>query len=91
VLTWSTYDILLVALSMKERIDEAELVYNKIIKDYARSTPRKIYSRMISMYDCHGLPHKILEVYPFLSSSNFAVSMKIFTGEPRSRIRSPIE
>ncbi|KAJ4760823.1 Pentatricopeptide repeat (PPR) superfamily protein [Rhynchospora pubera] len=63
ILTWLTYDVLLIALSMEGRVDEAELVYNKVIKDYTRSTPKRLFSRMVSMYDHHHLPHKILEVF----------------------------
>ncbi|KAJ4745381.1 Pentatricopeptide repeat (PPR) superfamily protein [Rhynchospora pubera] len=63
ILTWSTYDALLIAFNMEGRVDEAELVYNKVIKDYTRSTPKRLFSRMISMYDYHHLPHKILEVF----------------------------
>ncbi|KAJ1700806.1 hypothetical protein LUZ63_000585 [Rhynchospora breviuscula] len=63
ILTWSTYDILLLAFNMEGRVDEAELVYNKVIEDNTRSTAKRIFGRMISMYDHHNLPHKILEVF----------------------------
>ncbi|KAJ3705190.1 hypothetical protein LUZ61_008895 [Rhynchospora tenuis] len=63
IVTWSTYDTLLVAFNMEGRLDEAELVYNKVIEENTRSTPKRLFSRMISMYDHHRLPHKILEVF----------------------------
>ncbi|KAF3319932.1 pentatricopeptide repeat-containing protein [Carex littledalei] len=63
VLTWSTYDTLLVAFNMEGRIDEAEFIYSKIVEDHTRSTPKKLFSRMISIYDHHHLPNKVLEVF----------------------------
>ncbi|XP_062188762.1 pentatricopeptide repeat-containing protein At4g18975, chloroplastic-like [Phragmites australis] len=63
VLTWTTHDTLLLALFMDGRVDEAESVWNTIIHTHTRSVPKRLFSRMILMYDIHHRPDKILEIY----------------------------
>ncbi|KAL6901912.1 hypothetical protein ACP4OV_004788 [Aristida adscensionis] len=63
VLTWTTYDTLLLALFMDGRVDEAESIWNNILQTRTRSVPRRLFSRMILMYEICHRPDKILEVY----------------------------
>uniref|UniRef100_A0A0D9X008 Pentacotripeptide-repeat region of PRORP domain-containing protein n=1 Tax=Leersia perrieri TaxID=77586 RepID=A0A0D9X008_9ORYZ len=62
VLTWTTYDTLLMALFMDGRMDEAEMIWNTIIQTHTRSVPKKLFSRMILIYDSRNCPDKVLEV-----------------------------
>ncbi|EAZ04241.1 hypothetical protein OsI_26386 [Oryza sativa Indica Group] len=62
VLTWTTYDTLLLALFMDGRIDEAESIWNNIIQTHTRSVPKRLFSRMILIYDTRHCPDKVLEV-----------------------------
>jgi pentatricopeptide repeat protein len=62
LLTWTTYDTLLLALFMDGRVDEAESVWNTIIETHTRSVPKKLFSRMIQIYNTRHLPDKVLEV-----------------------------
>ncbi|KAM0839350.1 hypothetical protein ACQ4PT_060373 [Festuca glaucescens] len=63
VLTWTTYDTLLLALFMDGRVDEAESIWNTIIQTYTCSVPKKLFSRMIQIYNTRHLPDKVLEIY----------------------------
>ncbi|KAM0882684.1 hypothetical protein ACQ4PT_032134 [Festuca glaucescens] len=63
VLTWTTYDTLLLALFMDGRVDEVESIWNTIIQTYTRSVPKKLFSRMIQIYNARHLPDKVLEIY----------------------------
>ncbi|WVZ66259.1 hypothetical protein U9M48_015506 [Paspalum notatum var. saurae] len=63
VLTWTTYDTLLLALFMDGRVDEAESIWNTVIETHTRSVPKRLFSRMILMYDIRQRPDKILEVF----------------------------
>lgn len=62
MLTLGTYDTLLLAFDMQGRIDEAESIWNVVIQTHTRSVSKRLFSRMISVYDHHHLPEKILEV-----------------------------
>lgn len=61
-----TYDTLLLAFDMDQRVDEAESLWNMIVHAHMRSVSKKLFSRMISLYDHHDLPEKIVEVYFFI-------------------------
>ncbi|CAI8596239.1 unnamed protein product [Vicia faba] len=61
--TMGTYDTLLLAFDMDQRVDEAESLWNMIIHAHMRSVSKKLFSRMISLYDHHDLPEKIVEVF----------------------------
>ncbi|TVU38693.1 hypothetical protein EJB05_12077, partial [Eragrostis curvula] len=63
VLTWTTYDTLLMALFMDGRVDEAESIWSTIIHTHTRSVPKRLFSRMILMYDIRNRPDKVLEIY----------------------------
>jgi pentatricopeptide repeat protein len=60
--TMGTYDTLLLAFGMEQRVDEAESLWNMIIHAHTRSVSKRLFSRMISLYDHHNLPDKIVEV-----------------------------
>jgi pentatricopeptide repeat protein len=62
VLTWTTYDTLLMALFMDGRVDEAESIWSTIIQTHTRSVPKRLFSRMILMYDMCNRQDKVLEV-----------------------------
>ncbi|KAG6471374.1 hypothetical protein ZIOFF_068815 [Zingiber officinale] len=63
VLTMGTFDTLLLAFDMDGRVDEAESVWKIILQTYTRSVSKKLFSRMIALYDHHHHPDKILEVF----------------------------
>lgn len=57
-----TYDTLLLAFDMDKRVDEAESLWNMILHTHTRSISKRLFSRMISLYDHHDLQDKIIEV-----------------------------
>ncbi|XP_009419073.2 pentatricopeptide repeat-containing protein At4g18975, chloroplastic [Musa acuminata AAA Group] len=63
VLTMGTYDTLLLAFDMDGRVDEAESFWNVILQTHTRSVSKKLFSRIIALYDHHHHPEKILEVF----------------------------
>uniref|UniRef100_J3MLT3 Pentatricopeptide repeat-containing protein n=1 Tax=Oryza brachyantha TaxID=4533 RepID=J3MLT3_ORYBR len=63
VLTWTTYDTLLLALFMDGRMDEVESIWNNIIQTHTRSVPKRLFSRMILIYDIRHCPDKVLEIF----------------------------
>ncbi|ONK75684.1 uncharacterized protein A4U43_C03F19460 [Asparagus officinalis] len=58
-----TYDTLLLALDMDGRIDEAETIWNVILQTHTRSVSKRLFSRMIALYEHHHIPEKIVEVF----------------------------
>lgn len=58
----ATYDTLLLAFDMDKRVDEAETLWNMILHTSTRSVSKRLFSRMISLYDHHHVPEKIVEV-----------------------------
>ncbi|KAL6991321.1 hypothetical protein U1Q18_009438 [Sarracenia purpurea var. burkii] len=58
-----TYDTLLLAFDMDRRVDEAESLWNMILHTHTRSISKQFFSRMISLYDHHNVPDKIIEVF----------------------------
>lgn len=63
VLTMGTYDTLLLALDMDRRVDEAETIWNMILQTHMRSVSKRLFSRMIALYEHHHVPEKIVEVF----------------------------
>ncbi|KAF3952250.1 hypothetical protein CMV_022173 [Castanea mollissima] len=61
--TMGTYDILLLAFDMDQRVDEAESLWNMILHVHTRSISKRLFSRMISLYDHHNIQNKITEVF----------------------------
>lgn len=62
--TMATYDTLLLAFDMDHRVDEAESLWNMILHTHTRSISKRLFSRMISLYDHHEMKNKIIEVIP---------------------------
>ncbi|KAF6173972.1 hypothetical protein GIB67_039923 [Kingdonia uniflora] len=62
-LTMGTYDTLLLAFDMDQRVDEAESLWNMILHTHTRSVSKRLFSRMISLYDHHEMTNKIIEVF----------------------------
>ncbi len=60
--TMGTYDTLLLAFDMDQRVDEAESFWNMILHVHTRSISKRLFSRMISLYDHHNMQDKIIEV-----------------------------
>lgn len=60
--TMGTYDTLLLAFDKDHRADEAESLWNMILHTHTRSISKRLFSRMISLYDHHDMPDKIIEV-----------------------------
>ncbi|KAM3361956.1 hypothetical protein P3S68_016810 [Capsicum galapagoense] len=61
--TMATYDALLLAFDMDNRVDEAEPLWNMILHTSTRSVSKRLFSRMISLYDHHHVPDKIVEIF----------------------------
>lgn len=61
--TMATYDTVLLAFDQMGRIDEAGSLWNMILHTHTRSISRRLFSRMISLYDHHDIPDKIIEVF----------------------------
>ncbi|KAK4589421.1 hypothetical protein RGQ29_020129 [Quercus rubra] len=61
--TMGTYDTLLLAFDMDQRVDEAESLWNMILHVHTRSISKRLFSRMISLYDHHNIQDKIIEVF----------------------------
>ncbi|XP_021852567.1 pentatricopeptide repeat-containing protein At4g18975, chloroplastic isoform X2 [Spinacia oleracea] len=61
--TMATYDAVLLAFDKKERIDEAGSLWNMILHTHTRSISKRLFSRMISLYDHHDIQEKIIEVF----------------------------
>ncbi|KAJ8549404.1 hypothetical protein K7X08_033111 [Anisodus acutangulus] len=61
--TMATYDTLILAFDMDNRVDEAETLWNMILHTSTRSVSKRLFSRMISLYDHHHVPDKIVEVF----------------------------
>lgn len=86
--TMGTYDTLLLAFDMDKRVDEAESLWNMILHAHTRSISKRLFSRMISLYDHHDLQDKIIEVlgvgtltsrlYHPMQSSLHTISMTCF-------------
>lgn len=62
-MTMGTYDTMILAFDMDGRVDEAEVLWDTICQMHTRSVPRMLFSRMISMYERHNMPKKLLEVF----------------------------
>ena len=60
--TMATYDTLLLAFDHEARIDEAGSLWNMILHTHTRSISKRLFSRMMSLYDHHHIPEKIIEV-----------------------------
>ncbi|KAJ8450009.1 hypothetical protein Cgig2_029371 [Carnegiea gigantea] len=61
--TMATYDTLLLAFDQEARIDEAGSLWNMILHTHTRSISKRLLSRMISLYDHHHMPEKIIEIF----------------------------
>lgn len=61
--TMATYDTLILAFDMDHRVDEAESLWNMILHTHTRSISKRLFSRMISLYDHHEMKNKIIEVF----------------------------
>lgn len=62
-MTMGTFDTLLLAFDMDGRVDEAESFWNMILHTHTRSISKRLFSRMIILYDHHNHPDKVIEVY----------------------------
>ncbi|KAK7282035.1 hypothetical protein RIF29_10517 [Crotalaria pallida] len=61
--TMGTYDTLLLAFDKDQRVDEAESLWNMIINAHMRSVSKRLFARMIAIYDHHNMKDKIIEVF----------------------------
>ncbi|KAL1555930.1 pentatricopeptide repeat-containing protein, chloroplastic-like protein [Salvia divinorum] len=61
--TMATYDHLLLAFDMDRRPDEAKTLWNMILHAHNRSISKRLFSRMISLYDHHNMPNDVIEVF----------------------------
>lgn len=62
-MTMGTFDTLLLAFDMDGRVDEAESFWNMILHTHTRSISKRLFSRMIILYDHHNHPDKVIEVF----------------------------
>ncbi|KAK8955042.1 Pentatricopeptide repeat-containing protein [Platanthera zijinensis] len=63
VLTMGTYDTLLLALDRDGRLDEAEELWRMILQTNTRSVSKRLFSRMVSIYDRRRVSEKVVEVF----------------------------
>lgn len=75
--TMGTYDTLLLAFDMDKRVDEAESLWNMILHTHTRSISKRVFSRMISLYEHHDLQDKIIEVLE-MGSPHVLLNLAIF-------------
>ncbi|KAH6814060.1 Pentatricopeptide repeat superfamily protein [Perilla frutescens var. frutescens] len=61
--TMATYDLLLLAFDMDRRLDEAKMLWDMILRAHDRSISKRLFSKMISLYDHHNLPNNVIEVF----------------------------
>lgn len=61
--TMGTYDTLLLAFDMDGRVDEAESLWNMILHTHERSISKRLFSRMITLYDHHNVPDMVIEAF----------------------------
>lgn len=61
-MTMGTFDTLLLAFDMDQRVDEARSFWKMILHTHERSISRRLFSRMISIYAHHDMPNDIIEV-----------------------------
>lgn len=61
--TMATYDLLLLAFDMDKRLDEVKGLWDMILHAHDRSISKRLFSRMISLYDHHNLPKDVIEVF----------------------------
>ncbi|KAK0579112.1 hypothetical protein LWI29_021288 [Acer saccharum] len=64
--TMTTYDTLLLAFDKDKRVDEAESLWNMIVHTHRCSISKQLCSRIVSLYDHHGMQDKIIEVKTWL-------------------------
>ncbi|KAM7524936.1 hypothetical protein LguiA_014838 [Lonicera macranthoides] len=62
-MTMGTFDTLLQAFDMDQRVDEAESLWKMILHTHMRSISKRLFSRMVSLYAHHSMPEKIIEVF----------------------------
>nr|KAJ0203715.1 hypothetical protein LSAT_V11C500236320 [Lactuca sativa] len=62
-MTMGTFDTLLHAFDMEQRVDEAESFWNMILHTHERSISKRLFSRIISIYAHHNMPQNIIEVF----------------------------
>lgn len=66
-MTMGTYDTLLLAFGMEGRMDEAESIWNNLILHRnTRSVSKRLFARMMTIYDHHHMPEKVLDVVNLL-------------------------
>ncbi|CAL1390609.1 unnamed protein product [Linum trigynum] len=61
--TMGTYDTLLLAFDMDGRVDEAEALWGMVLHIHQRSIPKRLFARMISLYDHHDKQNGMVEVF----------------------------
>lgn len=77
-MTMGTFDTLLLAFDMDGRVDEAESFWNMILHTHTRSISKRLFSRMIWLYDHHNKPDKVIEVFERLPNfNNLPASLKV--------------
>lgn len=74
-----TYDTLLLAFEMDQRVDEAESLWNMILHTHMRSVSKRLFSRMIALYDHHNMPDKIIEVSLLVALMSLLLYMNFFS------------
>ncbi|KAL3699851.1 hypothetical protein R1sor_017873 [Riccia sorocarpa] len=61
--TLATYLMLLEALDNEGRIEEAKVLWEKVLQENMECIPRAMFARMISMYERYGKPKELLQVF----------------------------
>ncbi|TYI85995.1 hypothetical protein E1A91_D04G037000v1, partial [Gossypium mustelinum] len=51
------------------RVIQAGSLWNTVLHTHSRSISKRLFSRMISLFDHHSMPNKIIEVFPDMEES----------------------
>lgn len=83
--TLATYQLLLQAFDHEGRVEEAEVLWGKLLGDNQQSIPRNMFAQMIAMYDRYDKKKELLKVNLCSLRSSLvtkAISISILRNKP---------
>lgn len=57
-----TFQLLLQALDHEGRVEEADVVWEKLLTEYEDCTPRSMFACVLTMFERHNQPKRLLQV-----------------------------
>lgn len=66
--TFGTFSLMLKAYEMDARLEDCEVLWEKILRQYARSVPKSMFSLMMHIYKRQQMPGKLVEVFEQMES-----------------------